>query len=236
MKERANLIAKNKINKENTNFKIRNENINNNKKKDFNKKLSLNYNNKKSSINKFLGNNNLINTKNYMDIYVNDSKIKRNTNIIMNEIIKILNLNKMNNKNSTTNRNARENIFSPSKDEIILIQNNEHGKTLRCIKKRCKDKSTYTENKNKEINKSESSQNNFDYIINIASENKNNEENINKDENENKVENKNNEGNKRRNIKDIKIPGEEIEALRRIKLKIENYKKSQEKFKKIEYK
>ena len=108
-----------------------------------------------------------------------------------------------------------------------MIQKNEHGKTLRCIKKRCKDKTILTEIKIFE-GKNEEQSKIINYLNEDKEENKNEEEIKNGEENKSEEEIKKKEENK---ILEIRIPGQQIEAMRRIKLKIENYKKSQEKYK-----
>ena len=181
------------------------------------KKSTHNFENINDKNNKLNTNNNsLINSKSCMDIFLEESKIKKNTNIIMHDIIKIMNTNKSKNKNNSP-RKTRENVFSPPKNEIIMIQNNEDGKTLRCIKKRCKEKkqNIINEIKPNENIKKESPKKLLDYIINDKEKEKNKEENK-------KLE--------------INIPGQQIETLRRIKLKIENYKKGQKKHRNLNYK
>ena len=166
-----------------------------------------------------------------MDLFIPESKIKKNTNIIMNEIIKIMNTNKSK-KKIVSPKKIREKLFSPSKNEVVLIQNNENGKTMRCIKKRCKDRS---KNNTISIKENENDKNESDIIDKEKDkEENNNEEKINdKEDDNNKIidNNREKDNNKEENkIMEIKIPEQQIEALRRIKLTIANYKKSKKKF------
>lgn len=203
--------------KKNNNFHFNKNKSNNKTRNKLNYKKSTNnfgnINNKNYKLNT---NNSLINSKSCIEIFLEESKIKKNTDIIMHDIIKIMNTNNSKNKNNSP-RKIRENAFSPPKNEIIMIQNNEDGKTLRCIKKRCKEKkqNVINEIKPNENIKKESPKKLLDYIINDKEKEKIKEENK-------KLE--------------IKIPGQQIETLRRIKLKIENYKKGQKKHRNLNYK
>ena len=119
------------------------------------------------------------------------------------EILNIDNI-KSKNKEYKSPLKKRETIFSsPIRNDIIMIQNNEYGKTLRCIKKRCKEKSEIKEENIKHNQYTEIPPRKIIDIIN----------------NDIKYENK--EDNKKL---EINVPDEEIKALRRIKIKIENYK------------
>ena len=161
--------------------------------------------------NKLFNNNNLINSRSYRDIFIKEENMQKNINTIVKDIIKILNESKSKKKPFKSPKRPRENIFSPRK-EIIMIQKNENGKTLRCIKKRCRDKSKNNEERviiNHNIEEEPEEKNNIIDNINNYTTIKNNK---------NKEENKKLE---------INIPGGEIEALRRIKNKIKNYKKNQ---------
>jgi hypothetical protein len=187
-----------------------------------NYKQSLNslYNkNENNNINKQLSSNtSLVTNKSCMDLFIQVSKIKKNTDIIMNDIMKIMNTNKSKNK-LISPKKIREKLFSPPpKDEIILVQNNEDGKTLRYIKKRCKEKSklnSVEKNDKKDLNdKNENEKNDRIETLPINYDNK--KEQIKED-------------NKKLEIK----IGQQIEALRRIKLTIENYKNAKVKCKNI---
>ncbi len=197
-----------------------------------NYKQSINtFNNKNDSNNKLSSNTSFITNKSYMDLFIPESKIKKNTNIIMNEIIKIMNTNKSK-KKIVSPKKIREKLFSPSKNEVVLIQNNENGKTMRCIKKRCKDRS---KNNTISIKENENDKNESDIIDKEKDkEENNNEEKINdKEDDNNKIidNTREKDNNKEENkIMEIKIPEQQIEALRRIKLTIANYKKSKKKF------
>ena len=161
--------------------------------------------------NKLFNNNNLINSRSYRDIFIKEENMQKNINTIVKDIIKILNESKSKKKPFKSPKRPRENIFSPRK-EIIMIQKNENGKTLRCIKKRCRDKS---KNKEKRVITNHNIEEEPEEEINII-------DNINNYTTIKNIENK--EENKKF---EINIPGGEIEALRRIKNKIENYKKNQ---------
>ena len=232
MKEGEKLITNSSpITKKNSILKMKKEKKIDNKRNNSNtSKRAINYNNKNDSIKKLSVHNSLLNIRSYMDLFIPESKIKKNANIIVHDIIKIMNTDKNKNKAPPINKIVREKKFSPSKDEIIMIQKNEHGKTLRCIKKRCKDKTILTEIKIFE-GKNEEQSKIINYLNEDKEENKNEEEIKNGEENKSEEEIKKKEENK---ILEIRIPEQQIEALRRIKLKIENYKKSQEKYKRKE--
>ena len=161
--------------------------------------------------NKLFNNNNLINSRSYRDIFIKEENMQKNINTIVKDIIKILNESKSKKKPFKSPKRPRENIFSPRK-EIIMIQKNENGKTLRCIKKRCRDKSKNNEER---------------VIINHNIEEEPEEENNNIDNINNYTTIKNNKNKEENKKLEINIPGGEIEALRRIKNKIKNYKKNQ---------
>ena len=193
----------------NLKYKKRNNDLRNNNSFVYRKSLN-NFNINKTRNNKYGTNNSLINNRSYMDIFIKEENMKKNINTIVKDIIKILNKSKSKKKINKTPRKPREKIFSPRK-EIIMIQNNENGKTLRCIKRRSRDKSRFKVERiieNQNIEEEPQENNNTD--------NSNND--INMQDKENKEENKKLE---------INIPGGEIEALRRIKNRIENYKKNQ---------
>ena len=215
IKEERNLINSNsKINDKNINIKYKKRSINLKTENGLNYKNYLNnfYINKNNSDNRFNNiNTNLFNSKSYMNIFIPEEKMKKNTDIILKEMIEILDVNKSKNKNIEykSPRKKRETIFSPpSKNEIITIQNNEYGKTLRCIKKRCKEKSGIKEEGIRLNQYLEESPRKKINIINNDIKGENKEENK-------KIE--------------INVPNGEIKALRRIKNKIENYKKNQNK-------
>ena len=137
----------------------------------------------------------------------------------MNDIIKIMNNNK-----------SKKKIVSPSKKEIVLIQKYENGKTMRCIKKRCKDrnKKNTTSIKENENDKNESVV--IDKEKDINNEEKNNEK---EDDNNKILDNNTEKYNKEENkIIELKVSEQQIEALRRIKLTLANIK-SQKKMRNI---
>ena len=208
IKEGKNLINS-KSNDKNINIKYKKRSINLKTENGLNNKKSLNNFriNKNKTNNRFNNiNTNLINSKSYMNIFIPQEKMKKNTDIILKEIMEILNIdnNKSKNKEYKSPIKKRETIFSsPARNDIIMIQNNEYGKTLRCIKKRCKEKSEIKEENIKLNQYAEIPPRNIIDIIN----------------NDIKYENK--EENKKL---EINVPDEEIKALRRIKIKIENYK------------
>ena len=219
-----NLTTRNKKKAINVRLQKGKSNISKKNTRYLNYKQSLNtlYNkNENNNINKQLSSNtSLVTNKSCMDLFIQVSKIKKNTDIIMNDIMKIMNTNKSKNK-LISPKKIREKLFSPPpKDEIILVQNNEDGKTLRCIKKRCKEKSkinSVEKNDKKDINdKNENEKNDRIETLPINYDNK--KEQVQIKEDNKKLE--------------IKI-GQQIEALRRIKLTIENYKNAKIKCKNI---
>lgn len=198
--------------------KIKIQYKNSNKK---NKKYNQNFGYKKSindssknSINKLSSNNSgILNSKSCMDIFIKESKIKRNINTILKDIKKIIDREKSNNKD--TNKSQKKyRITSTPRDETLLIKDNEDGKTLHCIKRLSKEKvQNYIEIKPKKTdeNENESPIKITDYICNIK--------NIKKQKKVQKYKNM-----------EIKVPKSEISVLRRIKSKINNYKKSQKRY------
>ena len=181
-------------------------------------------NNIRNSINKLSKNNSgLLNSKSCIDVFIKESKMNKNINIILKDIKKIINLNKseINKEINKTQKKSQKNI---PKNEVFMIQDNGHGKTLHCIKKLSKDKiqeeiqiKTISSEKNAE---EEEPKKITELLFNIKKKYKRKAK---KDENKSL---------------EIKIPGEEIQALRRIKSKIHYYKKtnqSQNKYKNNEY-
>ena len=151
-------------------------------------------------------NNSFINNKTCMDIFIKEEKMKRNISIILKDIKKLINKSKSKKKYKSP-RKPFENIFSSPEKEIIMMQNTENGKTLCCIRKRSKEKSK------------------------IIKENINIKKNLNKEFTKEKkdfcIPEKENNANKQENKKlAINIPRGQIMALKRIKLKIENFKKN----------
>jgi len=186
---------------------------NNNNRKSFNS--INNINNNRNSINSTIrlskNSSGLLNSKSCIDIFIKESQMNRNINIILKDIKKIININK-----SIANKEADKVQKKPKikvpKNEILMIQDNEDGKTLHCIKKLSKDKvqeeiqiKTISTEKNAE---EETPKKITEILFNIKKKYKIKTK---------KPENKNLE---------IKIPGEELKALRRIKSKIYDYKKT----------
>ena len=181
-------------------------------------------NNIRNSINKLSKNNSgIINSKSCIDIFIKESKMNKNVNIILKDIKKIINQNK-NDINKEVNKVQKKSQKNILKNEVLMIKDNEHGKTLHCIKKLSKDK-VQEEIQIKSINSEKNAEEEepkkiTDILFNIK---KKYNKKAKKDENKNL---------------EIKIPGEEIQALRRIKSKIHNYKKTnqnQNKYKNNEY-
>ena len=209
-KENNNTNNKNKSKRKKNNINLQYQKRNNNLyyKKSLNNLKTEKYSYKLSTNN----NNNLINSKSYIDMLIPEEKMKQNVNSVVRDIIKIINKSKSKSKSKYKSpKKRREPIFSSPKNEIKLIQNDEDGKTFCYIKKRCKEKSRAKSKKimnniNNINAKKKSNKNLLDYLL------KNNNK---------KVESKKIEEKK----VEINIPEGEIEALRRIKSKIENYKK-----------
>jgi hypothetical protein len=205
------------------NIKKKKEKItNNNNRNSFNS--INNINNNRNSINRLSKNSSgLLNSKSCMDIFIKESKMNRNISIILKDIKKIINRNKsdINKEANKFQKKPQKNI---PKNEVLMIQDSEHGKTLHCIKKLSKDKvqeeiqiKTISSEKNIE---EEEPKKIYDLLFNFKKKYKRKSK---KDENKNL---------------EIKIPGEEIQALRRIKSKIHHYKltnQNQNKYKKNEY-
>ena len=146
-----------------------------------------------------------------MDIFIKESKMNRNISIILKDIKKIINRNKSI-ENKEANKVQKKPQSKAPKNEKLMVQDNEDGKTLHCIKKLSKDKvqeeiqiKTLSTEKNAE---EETPKKITEILFNIKKKYKIKPK---------KHENKNLE---------IKIPGEELLALRRIKSKIHDYKKT----------
>ena len=206
------------------NIKKKKEKItNNNNRNSFNS--INNINNNRNSINRLSKNSSgLLNSKSCMDIFIKESKMNRNISIILKDIKKIINRNKSI-ENKEANKVQKKPQSKAPKNEILMVQDNEDGKTLHCIKKLSKDKvqeeiqiKTLSTEKNAE---EETPKKITEILFNIKKKYKIKPK---------KHENKNLE---------IKIPGEELLALRRIKSKIHDYKKtinkSKNKYRNSEY-
>ena len=237
IKKYINLIKPENNSKTLNNSKKSKKKINIKYKKRSLKKMTEKYNNKNNNRDSFNSNNNirnsinklsknnsgLLNSKSCMDDFIKESKMNKNINIILKDIKKIININKsdINKEANKFQKKPQKNI---PKNEVLMIQDSEHGKTLHCIKKLSKDKvqeeiqiKTISSEKNIE---EEEPKKIYDLLFNFKKKYKRKSK---KDENKNL---------------EIKIPGEEIQALRRIKSKIHHYKltnQNQNKYKKNEY-
>ena len=217
-----------KSKKKNINIKYKKRSIKKGKEKNSNKNKNRDsfnsINNIRNSINKLSKNNSgLLNSKSCIDVFIKESKMNKNINIILKDIKKIINRNKsdISKEANKAQKKPQKNI---PKNEVLMIQDSEHGKTLHCIKKLSKDKiqeeiqiKTISSEKNAE---EEEPKKITELLFNIKKKYKRKPK---KDENKNL---------------EIKIPGEEIQALRRIKSKIHDYKKTnqnQNKLKNNEY-
>ena len=210
-----------KSKKKNINIKFQKRSIKKGKEKNSNKNKNRDsfnsINNIRNSINKLSKNNSgLLNSKSCIDVFIKESKMNKNINIILKDIKKIINRNKsdISKEANKAQKKPQKNI---PKNEVLMIQDSEHGKTLHCIKKLSKDKiqeeiqiKTISSEKNAE---EEEPKKITELLFNIKKKYKRKPK---KDENKNL---------------EIKIPGEEIQALRRIKSKIHDYKKNKSKSK-----
>ena len=216
MTNKSSQKSKKKINvnyKKRNNKKKQEKISNNNNRNSFNSINNINNNrNSINSINMLSKNSSgLLNSKSCIDIFIKESKINRNISIILKDIKKIINRNKSN-VNKEANKVQKKPHVNVPKNEILMLHDNEHGKTLHCIKKLSKDKiqdeiqiKTISTEKNAE---EETPKKITEILFNIKKKYKIKTK---------KPENKNLE---------IKIPGEELLALRRIKSKIHDYKKT----------
>ena len=155
--------------------------------------------------------NSLFNTsKSCINMLIKKNNMKRNISLILHDIKKLLNKDK-NDKNEKESNKSPKKSRSIQKNEILMLKDNEDGKTIHCIQKLSKDK-VQEEIQIKKIepekdNEEETSKNITGLLKNIKKrvlKYKDNYKNL-----------------------EIKIPGREIEALKRIKTRINNYKKTQ---------
>ena len=155
--------------------------------------------------------NSLFNTsKSCINMLIKRNNMKRNISLILHDIKKLLNKDK-NDKNEKESNKSPKKSRSIQKNEILMLKDNEDGKTIHCIQKLSKDK-VQEEIQIKKIepekdNEEETSKNITGLLKNIKKrvlKYKDNYKNL-----------------------EIKIPGREIEALKRIKTRINNYKKTQ---------
>ena len=153
----------------------------------------------------------LFNTsKSCINMLIKKNKMKRNISLILHDIKKLLNKDK-NDKNEKEVNKSPKKSRSIQKNEILMLKDNEDGKTIHCIQKLSKDK-VQEEIQIKKIdpekdNEEETSKNITGLLKNIKKrvlKYKDNYKNL-----------------------EIKIPGREIEALKRIKTRINNYQKTQ---------
>ena len=141
---------------------------------------------------------------------IKKDKMERNISLIFHDIKKLLNESKNEKNNKEVNKSPKKS-HSIQKNEILMLNDNENGKTLHCIAK-LSDNKVQEEIQIKKIEPEKDIEE--DVSRNITGLLKN----IKKRTLKYKDNYKNLE---------IKIPGREIEALRRIKTKINNYQKTQ---------
>jgi len=141
---------------------------------------------------------------------IKKDKMEKNISLILHDIKRLLNESKSENNNKEVNKSPKKS-HSIQKNEILMINDNENGKTLHCITK-LSDNKVQEEILIKKIElekdiEEDASRNITGLLKNIKKrvlKYKDNYKNL-----------------------EIKIPGKEIEALRRIKTKINNYQKTQ---------
>ena len=149
-------------------------------------------------------------SKSCINMLMEKNKMKRNISLILHDIKQLLNKDKNDKNEKETNKSPKKSR-SIQKNEILLLKDDEDGKTIHCIQKLSKDK-IQEEIQIKKIepekdNEEEASENITGLLKNIKKrviKYKDNYKNI-----------------------EIKIPGREIEALKRIKNRINNYQKTQ---------
>ena len=155
--------------------------------------------------------NSLFNTsKSCINMLIKKNNMKRNISLIFHDLKKLLNKDK-NEKNEKESNKSPKKSRSIQKNEILMLKDNEDGKTIHCIQRLSKDK-VQEEIQIKKIepekdNEEETSKNITGLLKNIKKrvlKYKDNYKNL-----------------------EIKIPGREIEALKRIKTRINNYQKTQ---------
>jgi hypothetical protein len=141
---------------------------------------------------------------------IKKNKMKRNISLILHDIKKLLNKDK-NDKNEKEVNKSPKKSRSIQKNEILLLKDNEDGKTIHYIQILSKDK-VQDEIKINKLNPEKD--NEEETSKNIAGLLKNIKKRV--------LKPKDNCTNL-----EIKIPGREIEALKRIKTRINNYQKTQ---------
>ena len=154
----------------------------------------------------YSSNPSLICNKSYKDYFIKEKKMKKNIDMIVDDIKKMLRRNKprFNETFNAPKTKRRNSIFSQPKKEVVMIKNSDDGRTLRCIKKLDKNKKRINEQgiKSNKYVKPKS-------VKKILEKPKKTQENK-------KI--------------DINIPGKEIKVLRRIKKLFENYQKNPKSF------
>jgi len=210
--------------KYNIKYKKRNINRNNDKincRKSFNSIKSINSINSNKSLKSVHSDNrnNILNTssnslfntsKSCINMLIKKSKMKRNISLILHDIKKLLNKSKNDKDNKEANKSPKKS-HSIQKNGILMLNDNENGKTFHCITKLSKDK-VQEEIQIKKIEpekdiEEEASRNITGLLKNIKKRVLKYNDNY-------------------KNL-EIKIPGREIEALRRIKARINTYQKTQ---------
>ena len=210
--------------KYNIKYKKRNINRNNEKincRKSFNSIKSINSINSNKSLKSVhsdnrnnilnISSNSLFNTsKSCINMLIKKSKMKRNISLILHDIKKLLNKSKNDKDNKEANKSPKKS-HSIQKNGILMLNDNENGKTLHCITKLSKDK-VQEEIQIKKIEpekdiEEEAPRNITGLLKNIKKRVLKYNDNY-------------------KNL-EIKIPGREIEALRRIKARINTYQKTQ---------
>ena len=211
----------------NQNIKYKKRNIKRRKLEIINYKKSLNSNKSINSINSIKSlksissdqRNNLLNNscsslfsnnKSCINMLIKEDKMKKNISLIFNDIKKLLNKDKNDKDDKEVNKSPKKSR-SIQKNDILMLKDDENGKTIHCIQKLSKDK-VQEEIQIKKIDPEKD--NEEEATRNITGLLKNIKKRVLKYKDNNK------------NL-EIKIPGREIEALKRIKSRINNYQKTQ---------
>ncbi len=211
----------------NQNIKYKKRNIKRRKLEIINYKKSLNSNKSINSINSIKSlksissdqRNNLLNnscsslfsnSKSCINMLIKEDKMKKNISLIFNDIKKLLNKDKNDKDDKEVNKSPKKSR-SIQKNDILMLKDDENGKTIHCIQKLSKDK-VQEEIQIKKIDPEKD--NEEEATRNITGLLKNIKKRVLKYKDNNK------------NL-EIKIPGREIEALKRIKSRINNYQKTQ---------
>ena len=148
-------------------------------------------------------------SKSCINMLIEKNKMKRNVSLILHDIKKLL-IKDKNDKNEKETNKSPKKSRSIQKNEILLLKDNEDGKTIHCIQKLSKDKIQ----EEIQIKKIEPEKNNEEEASkNLTGLLKNMKKRV--------LKYKDNDKNL-----EIKIPGREIEALKRIKTRINIYQKT----------